>query len=424
MMAHIKDGLCAGEKERNEFLLNCLAYVMQSPWNKGGVAHVFKGQQGAGKNIILNVLRSYFGPSHSTEVTNVEHATGRFNSHMAQSVIAVFNEAVWGGNKQAEATLKAQITDLVLPMERKFKELTMLDSFCNIFIIANLDNWAASVAVDNRRFVYYPVSGHWVADKSHFDKLAWAIRQGEDRELLWYLLRRRLPTDNWMPGYNRPTRCRLEIEDMLTDNGNAPLRILLEGMQLCLNATAWTYRIRAHNISIPVIRSGEPTVLHRERFREIFGTDSARWSPGKLTQYMKQLLGPCFSNDARRRQGDFECKDPEHDQDNEVSRKSYFKLDSCENIQAYLASTKRVPMEFWESPKVQDDEPPQSPPRVVIPGVSRSPNLAQPELLHRAVSNTVEALQDDDNERQVGAKSQRSPQVSDSHRTKNARSGE
>ena len=58
----------------------------------------------------------------------MNQVVGRFNSHMKEALLVFANEAVWGGDKVAEGTLKAMITDRETAIEFKGKDIVWVQN--------------------------------------------------------------------------------------------------------------------------------------------------------------------------------------------------------------------------------------------------------------------------------------------------------
>ncbi|GMF27093.1 unnamed protein product [Phytophthora fragariaefolia] len=70
---HIKEILCNGDNAVGEYVLNCLAHILQKPHIKTTTVPLFKSKQGAGKNFISNVYSRYvLNPSMSAVVADMD----------------------------------------------------------------------------------------------------------------------------------------------------------------------------------------------------------------------------------------------------------------------------------------------------------------------------------------------------------------
>ena len=187
ILVHIRDVLCGGQKEACTYVLNWMARMVQQPADPAETVLVFRSGQGAGKNTITNILRSYFG-AHGLELTNDKHLTG-FNDHLATSIFVHLNEAVWGGNKQAEGSYKSLITEREITVERKYVPAFRIKNRTHLIVSTNSD-WAVPVGHDDRRYAVMNPSNHRVGDVAYFQELHTHIANGGDKAFIHYLLER------------------------------------------------------------------------------------------------------------------------------------------------------------------------------------------------------------------------------------------
>ncbi len=264
LRAHIRDVICYGNPVEFEFLETCLAQLVQCPWRKLGIVFVLKSKQGAGKNSLLDVLRKIFG-HHGIEVTSAKHATGNFNQHLQNKILVILNEAVWGGDKQSEGTLKAAITESATIFEHKGVDAQEGTNYWTFFISTN-EKWCIPASADARRYHMLPVSDARIGDAPYFSALHKAIEAGEDREYMWYLLHRRCPhPDEWQPCHHMPPRTRAFVEQMMQDRGQSLLRFLVSQLQ---EDGEWIYPALAS--SVPIIQRGRPTKVLGSKVLDAF----------------------------------------------------------------------------------------------------------------------------------------------------------
>ena len=133
LRAHILKVICNNDPVMEDYLLTCITQMVRFPWIKLGIVFVLKSKQGAGKNTLLDALNKIFG-HHGLELNQARHITGNFNQHLANKICIILNEAVWGGNKQSEGTLKAAITDSNTIIEKKGVDAQSGRNYWNFFI--------------------------------------------------------------------------------------------------------------------------------------------------------------------------------------------------------------------------------------------------------------------------------------------------
>lgn len=294
--AHLRIVICGNDPVAFEYLELCLAQLVRYPGKKLGICIVLKGKQGAGKNTFLDVIRSFFG-RHGIELTNARHMTGNFNAHLKDKIVIVLNEAVWGGDKQAEGTLKAAITENFMVLEQKGIDAKEGKNFWTLFISSN-EKWCIPASDESvRRFVMLPVSDCRMGDKAYFMDLRSAIEGGEDREYLWYLLNRPCEHPNaWKPSLNMPPRTPALIDQMLQDRNNCLLRFLIEQLK---EYGEWKYYEHTFiSADVPIKVKGSIVMSALKGTNS--DLDRLISSPHQLTKLLKDYLGEdCFDNRSR-----------------------------------------------------------------------------------------------------------------------------
>lgn len=148
---HVQEVICGGDRQAYEYLMDWLADFVQRPGaGKPGVAVVLCGGEGVGKGAFVEPFLQIAG-QHGVQVGSKEKMTGQFNSHMADVVLAFFNEAFWAGDKAAESKLKNMITERRTILEKKGVDAIKLDSFTR-FIMDSNEDWVVPASADARRY--------------------------------------------------------------------------------------------------------------------------------------------------------------------------------------------------------------------------------------------------------------------------------
>jgi hypothetical protein len=120
-------------------------------------------------------------------ITSQKQLTGRFNSHLKDALLVFCDEGVWGGDKSAEGTLKAMITEDFKPVEAKGKDLIMVQNFIRLIIASN-NEWVVPVGRMERRFCLLDVSPIHLQDRAYFKALAEEMDNGGREAMLHDLL--------------------------------------------------------------------------------------------------------------------------------------------------------------------------------------------------------------------------------------------
>jgi hypothetical protein len=180
---HFLNVWCGGSKGNLEYLLNWFALMFRRPAEQGKTIPVLPSIPGTGKSIIIeNVIMPIFG-IHGMIITKPEHIMGRFNAHLGWNVFLFANESLWGGDKKNEGAFK-ELIDPYRALERKFMDPVQVRNYSHVMLASNND-WAAPVALDDRRVAILPVSDRYRDDRSYFTRLIGEINNG-GREAFFY----------------------------------------------------------------------------------------------------------------------------------------------------------------------------------------------------------------------------------------------
>ncbi len=170
MENHLRVIICDGDSDLYDYLISWMARAVQYPGGKRpGVAIVMKGGKGVGKGLFANYFGKIFGEAF-LPISTSKGFTGNFNAHLSNCLVVFLDEAVWGGDKQAEGQLKALITEPTMLFEAKGIDSMPLQSFINVIMASNED-WVCPATVDERRFCVLSPSSARQGDTVYFDDL-------------------------------------------------------------------------------------------------------------------------------------------------------------------------------------------------------------------------------------------------------------
>lgn len=188
MMRHVFEVICNGEKELFLWVVSWMARIVQDPGGeRPGTAIALRGKQGTGKGIFVNNFGKIFG-SHYLQVTQQDQLVGKFNLHLATSILVFCDEGFWAGNKQAEGALKAIITEPTIMCEPKGVNAFKVDNHINLIMASNND-WVVPAGYEERRFLVLDIAETYQQDHKYFKALADEMDNGGREAMLYDLLR-------------------------------------------------------------------------------------------------------------------------------------------------------------------------------------------------------------------------------------------
>jgi hypothetical protein len=182
---HVFNNICNSDPELFQFVFGWCAQVIQHPREKPGTAIVLRGQMGAGKSKLGEVIGSLM-PSHYRQVDEARYITGNFNQHMAACLILQADEAVWAGDKAAEGRLKGLITSETQMIESKNIDAVPMKNYVRILMTSNED-WVVPAGKDERRFCVLDVHPRCAQNHEYFSEMDEELNNGGRSRLLFDL---------------------------------------------------------------------------------------------------------------------------------------------------------------------------------------------------------------------------------------------
>lgn len=185
-LKHLFDNICQGNQEIFLYLMAWMANIVQTPGNRPGVAIVLRGKQGTGKGIFAKWFGSLFLP-HFAHITNSHQLVGRFNALLKQAILVFADEAFWAGDKQAEGTLNALITEETHNIEPKGIDPFSVKNFMHLIVASNHE-WVIPAASEARRWFVLDMGEAHLQDHAYFKAISEQMKNGGREALLYELL--------------------------------------------------------------------------------------------------------------------------------------------------------------------------------------------------------------------------------------------
>lgn len=153
----IRMALAGGNEAMGEYILNWCAYMVQNPDVPAEAALVFRGPKGVGKSTLGKAIVELTG-RHGLHISNAAHLTNNFNAHLRDCIFLFADEAMWGGDKRSEGTLKQLITEPTILFEAKGRDAVPGRNMVHVMMASNED-WVIPASLeDERRFAVGDVS--------------------------------------------------------------------------------------------------------------------------------------------------------------------------------------------------------------------------------------------------------------------------
>jgi hypothetical protein len=183
---HMLKIVCRGVPEYYKYLKRWMAYRVQHPDQQGWSAIVMKGHEGVGKGIVAQNFGRLFG-QHFLHVSQSRHLVGNFNMHLRDCCLLFADEAFWAGDKEGEGTLKALITEELIAIEGKHRDVVMARNRLGIMMASNND-WVIPAGPTARRFFVLNVSDEKRGKREYYQPIVDQMRNGGREAMLAELL--------------------------------------------------------------------------------------------------------------------------------------------------------------------------------------------------------------------------------------------
>jgi hypothetical protein len=164
--------LAGGDEKSKDYLINYLAHLVQKPYEKPEVAIILRGEQGAGKDSMIDALSKIIGKKFVHRTSNMQDAFGNFTSSLKDNLIYQFNEVDSKdgfGNNQS-------IKDIITCEEHQINEKCIRPypiRNCSRFFFFSNCLTVVDIPPDDRRFVVFK-TGEKLSAKyycEYFDKV-------------------------------------------------------------------------------------------------------------------------------------------------------------------------------------------------------------------------------------------------------------
>ena len=172
MLDHLKL-LCGSEADiAYDYLVCWLAYKLQFPRVKIGVALVMRSLQGAGKNIPFDFFSKYvIGDQYYRYINKIEQITGDFNGLMDRNLLTFLDEIQnYGGAFKSNDLLKSILTQVQQNINKKNVEAFESNDYSH-YVFATNNKWPVKVTRDDRRHFCITPSNEKIGNKDYFDRL-------------------------------------------------------------------------------------------------------------------------------------------------------------------------------------------------------------------------------------------------------------
>jgi Family of unknown function (DUF5906) len=211
MQRHIAEVLANGNQSFEDYIKRATAWKFQNPGLRPEVVLALLGGKGVGKGAWGYAQMLIYGP-HGLQIYSTEHLTGKHNQHLQNKLFLYLDEALWGGDRQAERVLKGLVTEKSMLIEPKNINAFPWPNRLGIYMSGN-DKWIVPASHDERRYAVNKVSERWKQNKGYFAPLFEEINNGGAAAMLYDMLQ--MDLEGWHPRENVPQTKALLDQKML-----------------------------------------------------------------------------------------------------------------------------------------------------------------------------------------------------------------
>lgn len=178
--------LCGGEPQVIEWLLCWMALPLQRPGAKMRSAVVMHGDEGAGKNLLWDIVAQIYGEYAS--LISQDQIESKYNGWLSKKLLIIANEVVSRQElRHQKGKLKALITDPTVQIEDKFLPVRQEANHANLVFLSN-EIEPVTVDASDRRYLVL-----WTPPKREpefYRAVVEEWRAGGAEAFFWHLLHR------------------------------------------------------------------------------------------------------------------------------------------------------------------------------------------------------------------------------------------
>ena len=164
--------LCGFDQKSHEYFIKWLAQLIQQPGKLIGIAIILFSQEGAGKNIFLDLFSKMIGERYYNEVSNPEHELfGRFSNARNFKLLVDLDEAKRKDTFSNSDVLKNMITSEYINCESKGVDPMRIRNYAR-FVLTTNNVVCAKITDTTRRFVIFEVSNIMRGNQQYFHQFA------------------------------------------------------------------------------------------------------------------------------------------------------------------------------------------------------------------------------------------------------------
>lgn len=141
-------------QDAKNYLLCYLSHIFQNPAESPKTAILFKGIEGAGKDLMLSFIKNIIGNNYILDANNLNQIMGKFNNQRSQKLIINMAELSGKQGYELDNLIKDFITAEEHTVEKKGIDTWKEKNYIRLFFTSNSDN-VLKLSPNNRRITVF-----------------------------------------------------------------------------------------------------------------------------------------------------------------------------------------------------------------------------------------------------------------------------
>lgn len=203
LYAHLRDEMFPGDIGELNHFLDFVADMVQQPAKLRPVAHVFFTEQGCGKGMIVEWIKSLLGREHVVTFNSTSAYFQKFNADRMNKILNVLEELSERGECFSQHNqLKADMTAPTIRIEWKGGAISHMRNFARYIFNSNNEN-TLNVEHDDRRLTMHRGANRMANKREYFEPI-WAEVHSREFALMCfnYMAERKYDEANVMRAYD------------------------------------------------------------------------------------------------------------------------------------------------------------------------------------------------------------------------------
>ena len=153
------------------YILAYFANRIKNPAIRNNVCIILYGEEGDGKNRLLDIFKNIVGEKYFIELENAKQLFGTHSCIEQQKLFVCVNEAKGKDNYENSETLKSRITTSTLQINPKGIQGFEIENFCDYLMTTNNAN-AVDLKDKSRRYLYVETTSYYSRNSEFFNSFS------------------------------------------------------------------------------------------------------------------------------------------------------------------------------------------------------------------------------------------------------------